>query len=275
MSEYMKIPLGAASEGGAAAADGVVVDFKDITIGQYADYPPYGDGRAHCIIDGNIVPPEREKFKSITCSDECARIRRNRLQKGDRSCLCVVCTQPLDEARQRFGSITCCTEHGKLRKASLRGRMDQRFCHQCNRPATPIERAAYRRFRKFELMRPDIIYPAAFKAWQQDGGDLTSFAVALEESFQNREPGSAGRFDLGLIDRRSKHKPGGAVSGRPANQFEGGDPDCVHTLTPRRTGVKPRKNTDYNKCTKCGAMRRGAPQQDDAALDHLRGLERA
>lgn len=223
---------------------------------------PAPDGHTHCIIDGAIVPEERDRFKATTCSEQCKKVRRQRRQKGDLSTLCVVCTRPIDEIRCRRGSITCSPEHGKIRKASLRGRFEQRYCRACCRTSSPIERAAFRRFRKMELMRPDLLYPAAFKAWQQDGGDLTSFATALEESFQNRseDDDNPNRFDLGLIDRRSKDKPGGALSGRPPMRFEGGDPDCVHVLpTKPREGQKPRKGVDLNKCKKCGATKYGAP----------------
>lgn len=228
------------------------------------------DGHAHCIIDGNLIAPERDKYKSTTCCEQCAKIRKSRMRKDDRNCLCVVCTKPLDETRTRYGSITCCSEHGKLRKESLRGRFDQHFCRNCCRPSTPIERGAYRRFRKIELMRPDLLYPAAFKQWQQDGGDLTSFATALEENFQKNGDDGPGRFDLALIDRRSKDKPGGAASGRPAIQFEGGDPTCVHVLPSRpRKGAKPRKGVDFTKCKKCGATRKDASNAEEVRGSEL------
>jgi hypothetical protein len=215
----------------------------------------------HCIICGAVVPHERVKFKSTTCSDEHSKERKARMRRDDRNCLCVICTKPIGADRARYSAITCSPEHGALRKQSIRARVDMKRCRVCSRPATPVERAAFRRFRKLELQRPDILYPAAFKRWQEEGGDLESFAQELSVRLARADAGDC-EVDLGLIDRRSKEAPGGPKSGRPRVQWEGGDADCVHQLPIRRKGGKPIPAAKSNRCRRCSAIRVGMAQRE-------------
>jgi hypothetical protein len=211
----------------------------------------------HCIVCGTVVPSERTKHKSTTCTEEHSSIRKARLKKGDPSCKCVVCTRDVPADRAAHRAITCSPEHRILRKRSIRARVDVRRCRHCTRPATPIERAAFRRFRKLELMRPDLLYPGPWKQWQQlERGDLTAFSVYLANTLENDD---AGELDaqLGLIDKRFKDRPGGVKSGRPRAMWEGGDPECSHQLPVRRKGGKPIPAVQSNRCRKCSALRVG------------------
>lgn len=90
------------------------------------------DAETHCIVCTNLVPPERIRFKSITCSDECAR----------------------------------------LRKLSMRAKQDARECRHCRKPSTMAERAAYQRYRKWEKANPQLAYPDEFKRWLSNSQGL-------------------------------------------------------------------------------------------------------
>lgn len=209
----------------------------------------------HCIICGEVVPFERTRHKSTTCSEEHAKVRKARLNKGDPSCKCVICTVDVSAERVARRAITCSLEHRALRKRSIRARVDIRRCRVCMRPATAIERAAFRRFRKLELSRPDLLYPAAWKNWQeQNRGDLTAFILYLENLLKSDTRAELDS-ELGLIDRRLKEMPGGVRSGRPRIQWTGGDPDCVHAIPTQRKDRKPIAAALMNKCRKCSAVR--------------------
>lgn len=214
----------------------------------------------HCLICGDPVPVERTRNRSTTCSEEHAKIRKANIRKGDHSAKCVVCTEPVPIERQRFRSITCSDDHGALRKKSLRSKGELRHCRACRRPASPIERGAFQRFRRLELMRPDILYPAPFKKWQgETGGDALGFAAHLRTQFElgaTTETADASRSDyLGLLSGQSKDAPGGARSGRKRIQWEGGDKDCQHKIPESREGRKPVPIDKKNTCRKCGATR--------------------
>lgn len=216
----------------------------------------------HCIVCGAVVPPERTKHKSTTCTEEHSAVRKARLKKGDPSCKCVVCTRDVPADRAAHRAITCSLEHRVLRKRSIRARLDVRRCRHCTRPATPIERAAFRRFRKLELMRPDLLYPGPWKQWQQlERGDLTAFSVYLANQLERDEDGELDAH-LGLIDKRFKGRPGGVRSGRPRAQWEGGDPECLHKLPVRRKAGRPVPAAQSNRCRKCSALRVGMEQRE-------------
>lgn len=201
-----------------------------------------------CIVCATVVPEERTRFKSTTCTEEHAKDRKKRLQRGDRSCLCVVCGDPVPVERQRYGAITCKQEHKVLRKASIRARVKMRQCDFCHKPSTPAERAAFRRFRSVELTRPDLLYPRAWREWESKGVDLSTFASMIADPPPD--------FDLYLVDKRQKAAPGGANSGRPRLKWKGGDPECQHEPRVQRRGRKPLNANLRNTCRKgCGATR--------------------
>jgi hypothetical protein len=201
----------------------------------------------HCVICGEVLSNERTKTKSITCSAEHAKIRKARLRVKNHEAKCVMCACPISLARALQSAITCCFEHGVLRKASIRSRVDMRRCRFCRKPATPIERAAFKRFRSIELTRPDLLYPSTFKRWQLSGGDLQGFCMALEQSFRaNEEKGEPGEFVLELIDRRSAAAPGGAKSGRKKIVCE-----CGHTRKEHKPAGKKNKRQPCRHCEDC------------------------
>jgi hypothetical protein len=106
------------------------------------------------------VPPERLKFKAITCSEECAR----------------------------------------LRKLSMRTRQDSRECRFCRKPTTPAEKASYQRFRKWEAANPDLAYPAQFKRWNAQWladayavPDKQHFTLAIAQQMAEEDEDAAER----------------------------------------------------------------------------------
>ena len=219
----------------------------------------------HCIVCGEVVPREREAKKAITCTDEHAKIRHAQIKRGDRSGRCVICTDELSAERTMRGALTCGLAHGRIRRNKMYSNRDGKRCKFCRKPSTPIERAAYRRFRQLELTRPDLLYPAAFKAF---GGSIADFAAALAASFRAKElagDDSPGEFDLGLIDRRHSSAPGGARSGKPRLEWTGGDPEkqpCEHEPKRQRPGAKKKLTwAERNKCRRCGANRVGAEEE--------------
>jgi hypothetical protein len=222
----------------------------------------------HCYICSEPIDKKRLAYRSITCGPEHSNVRDQRMKKGDASGNCVVCTKPVPHDRTKFGAVTCTRACGAKQKSIAAGLSLLKKCFQCRRPSTPIERSAYRRFRSLEITRPDLLYPGAFKKWD---GDLPSFAAALQESLYGARPGdesgdvlpwgSRYSFDLELVTRKSKERPGGAASGRKPIPWKGGDPDCKHRTHREGDGRKKAKANQQNKCTKCGAKRTDREEQ--------------
>jgi hypothetical protein len=193
---------------------------------------------------------------ALTCSKPCLRERGRRMKAGDQSAKCIVCKKPCAKITK---ALPVCREHRTALARARRVCMLMRKCFQCKRPSTPIERAAYRRFRSAELTRPDLLYPGAFKRWQQDTGeDVAAFSIALQESLlakEERGDNSPGVFDLELVDRRRANIPGGARSGRKQIEWMGGNPNCKHALKRTGPGRKDPTPNEQNKCNKCDARR--------------------
>jgi hypothetical protein len=95
---------------------------------------------------------------------------------------CVVDRQPIPSERIAKGSVTCSKECAAVRRKAQRTLQDERECRYCSRPSTPEERDAFRRFRRLEAKRPDLLYPQAFedftKQCEVDGTDATPQAFA-------------------------------------------------------------------------------------------------
>lgn len=72
---------------------------------------------------------------------------------------CVVCTEPIDKQRVSRGAVTCTKECAKVRRDQQRALTDMKECRYCRRPSTPEEREAFKRFRQLEKRRPDLLYP--------------------------------------------------------------------------------------------------------------------
>lgn len=96
------------------------------------------------------------------------RTRPMRKMFYDQETHCVVCGVKVPPERVRFKAITCTPEHAKLRKAQLRAKTDQRECRYCRKPSTVAERAAFQRFRKWETKNPQEAFPAEFKQWKDE-----------------------------------------------------------------------------------------------------------
>lgn len=58
--------------------------------------------KVHCIICTNPIPPERLRFKSITCSDKCKRERKRMMYVQMESTKCVFCKKPTTRAEQQL-----------------------------------------------------------------------------------------------------------------------------------------------------------------------------
>lgn len=78
---------------------------------------------------------------------------------------CVICTEQVPQDRVAQGAITCTKEHAKERENRLRTWKDSRECRYCGKPSTLEQRSAYRRFRRIERRRPDLLYPAEYATW--------------------------------------------------------------------------------------------------------------
>jgi hypothetical protein len=121
--------------------------------------PQFLEVRTHCVHCAELVPPERLKFKAITCSDECAR----------------------------------------LRKLSMRARQDSRECRFCRKPTTPAEKASFQRFRKWEKENPELAYPAQFKRWSTDeyplheAGRVGEFTLEIAQRMAEEDEDAAER----------------------------------------------------------------------------------
>lgn len=93
---------------------------------------------------------------------------------------CVVDKNLIPADRLKRGAVTCSKECSKIRSQQQMALVDQVECRYCRRPSTPEERQAYRRFRKLESLRPDLLYPDNFEAWKmlQRDGPITPEAFA-------------------------------------------------------------------------------------------------
>jgi hypothetical protein len=63
---------------------------------------------------------------------------------------CVVDSQPVPHDRVKRGSVTCSPQCAKKRRKQQMQLMEQTECKYCRRPATPKERARYKRWRAAE-----------------------------------------------------------------------------------------------------------------------------
>ncbi len=96
---------------------------------------------------------------------------------------CVLCTKEVPADRLRFKAITCSKDCADLRKKMIRVRPLAGECMYCHKPSTLEDRAAFQRFRKLETKRPDLLYPDEFEAWKKDNDDGTGNYIDLYETF--------------------------------------------------------------------------------------------
>ena len=81
---------------------------------------------------------------------------------------CLICTTPVPPERLRFKAITCSEECAILRKNMIRAKHDGSACRYCRKPSTNEQRAAFQRFRKIEKKQPELLYPEDYKAWIEE-----------------------------------------------------------------------------------------------------------
>jgi hypothetical protein len=94
---------------------------------------------------------------------------------------CVVDAKPISTERLSKGSITCSKECAKIRRDAQRAQQDTRECRYCRKPSTPEDREAFARFRRLERTRPDILYPEQFEEWKKTVPDVTATPKAFAE----------------------------------------------------------------------------------------------
>lgn len=83
---------------------------------------------------------------------------------------CVVCGTTIPTDRVKRGAVTCSKEHAKLRKAQQMALVDSKECRYCRRPSTPLQREAFKRFRRLEQKKPELLYPEQFAEWLEATG---------------------------------------------------------------------------------------------------------
>ena len=77
-----------------------------------------------------------------------------RLNLSNATVYCVVCGKSVPADRVKMRAISCTKECATIRRNYLRSRVDQAKCRYCMQPATPEETARYRRWRKWEREHP-------------------------------------------------------------------------------------------------------------------------
>ena len=110
---------------------------------------------------------------------------------------CLMCGTIVPKDRVKKGAVTCSPEHAKLRENALRSKRDATECRYCRRPSTLEERAAFKRFRKFETRTPHLLYPEAYEIWkaaQPDGSPTTTQDFA--KYWNSRETEAESNFTL-------------------------------------------------------------------------------
>jgi len=95
---------------------------------------------------------------------------------------CVMCTKEVPAERLRFRSVTCSDEHARLRQRLLRKRVDDRSCRFCHKPSTPAQRKAFARFRKWERENPTLAYPEIWAIVNASGITEKDFGKAVHQS---------------------------------------------------------------------------------------------
>lgn len=61
---------------------------------------------------------------------------------------CVVCANEVPLERKKKRSVTCSEDHQRIRKNHLRASKELKKCKYCNQPATPEERADFKAWRR-------------------------------------------------------------------------------------------------------------------------------
>ena len=67
---------------------------------------------------------------------------------------CVVCGKEVPADRVKMRAISCTKECATVRRNYLRSRVDQVKCRYCMQPASPEEVGRFRRWRKWEREHP-------------------------------------------------------------------------------------------------------------------------
>jgi hypothetical protein len=95
----------------------------------------------------------------------------------------VVDGQPIPQDRLSKGSVTCSKECYEKRRKAQRAQQDEKECRYCRKPSSFEDREAFKRFRRLEARRPDLVYPEAFEQFKSEreasGEDATPEAFRL------------------------------------------------------------------------------------------------
>lgn len=96
---------------------------------------------------------------------------------------CMVCTKDVPStAVLRNESKVCSKECHKVYTAELKKlRFGEGHCYACQRPVSPRERGALRRFRIFESVYAHLLYRREFKAFAAAGGTAEEFNLKVQQ----------------------------------------------------------------------------------------------
>lgn len=107
-----------------------------------------------CIICAGTIPEKKAKFRSLTCSDACAKTRRNaRLTPAkyrDLALYCQVCRGIIPPITAKKGGVVCSANcRNELRRYRWTILKTQK-CPHCYHPSSPAEWERYRQWRASE-----------------------------------------------------------------------------------------------------------------------------
>ena len=95
---------------------------------------------------------------------------------------CVICTALVPTDRLKYRRITCSDACNKIRERQTRKRVDDRECRFCHKPSTPTGRRAFAKFRKWEREFPDQAHPELWNIVSEHGMTVSEFGKAIHQS---------------------------------------------------------------------------------------------
>lgn len=98
---------------------------------------------------------------------------------------CVLCPTPIPPERLKFRAVTCSEEHGKQWSRFKRRKSDNNACRFCHKPSTPNARKAFSRFRVWERKNPELARPEEWAIFEAQGMTAKEFGKALAQAARN------------------------------------------------------------------------------------------
>lgn len=100
---------------------------------------------------------------------------------------CTICTTIIPKDRQKFRSVTCSDQCKDLWARLKRKKVDDRECRFCHKPSTPNARKAFAAFRIWQHQHPDLSHPAEWAIVSAAGMNLADFGKAVRQSHKHDE----------------------------------------------------------------------------------------